>query len=662
MFLISCVLKLWFTDQKEKAKFLPPTVQAGKTVMNKAREEDKPERDGGEKKDETAKPGKGTEHTGATKKKQKPKKRVKEEEMDGEGGAVVGMKRPKWEKTGSDEDGQTAKEKVMEKSKKEGMRDDEAQRPTANKYEIVEAVLESSISTLIEDTKAMLSEVESMQASIDRKTCRAEQEKEKGETKECSSVPSALDKESMKEMKNRPECKEEEREEENDSGSDEYVVWVQCSRADCGKWRKLSEDVDPSVLPDDWMCENNPDPAFCSCSVPEEQSSSSEEEIFFCSLVPGSLVWAWQSGHPWWPAMIERDPDTNNYLEFRKKTDLIPYKYHVTYFGDPVCIDWVFCSDVRNYADLSEDEVFDMLEQPELKKKLKDAICMSKQALKLSPQMRLMEFGFWSRYDSDRESSEEDSDIADVLELFGGKSGKYSDDENLWPKKLKRCLKKGEEKQRRREKSESKKRAKEMNGEKKENKSERESGKSVKRMQNGKIGVESARNSEEGGLKVNKQKDMEKKCFTPSFSLPKKNKPAHKADAEKQQVQDQTVPQGAMETTPDIRHPKGDMKTKVKVEKRDEEEDKERKKKKINRKENNKEKQSRRKVKRWEEDFSDEEDEEDGDDEGGFLDTDMEILGCRRKELKRLSCREEEEDEEEEEEQTDFSLMLLEEE
>ncbi|KAL7863870.1 hypothetical protein AOLI_G00152900 [Acnodon oligacanthus] len=616
--------------------------------MNTAREEDKPESDGGDKRGRTAKPGKGTEHAGATEKKQKPKKRMKEDEMDRECGAVVGMKRPKWEKTGGDEDGQTAKEKVMENSGKEGTRDDKAQRPTANKYEILEAVLESSISTLIEGTKAMLSEVESMQASIDRKTCRAEQEKEQDEVKECSLVPSSLDKDSMKETKNKPDSKGDDREEENSSDSDKYVVWVQCSRADCGKWRKLSEDVDPSVLPDGWICENNPDPAFRSCSVLEEQSSSCEEEIFFCSLVPGSLVWAWQSGHPWWPAMVERDPDTYDYLEFHKKTDPAPYKCHVTYFGDPVCIDWVFCSDVRSYADLSEDEVFGMLERPELTKKLKDAICMSKQALKLSPQMRLMEFGFWSRYESDRESSEEDSDIADVLELSSGKSGKYSDDENLWSKNLKRCLQKGEQKQRRRRKSGGKK-------------SERESGKSVKRMQNGKIRAESARNSEEGRLKVNKQKavadGLTAMVFTPSFSLPKKNKPAYKADAEKQRVPDQTVPQGAVETAPDIRHPKRDMKTKVKAEEKDEEEDKEGKKE-INKKENDKEKQSRWKETRWEEELSDEEDEDDDDD--GFLNMDMEILGRKRKELKRLSCREEEE--EEEEEQTDFCLMLLEEE
>ncbi|KAL6484072.1 hypothetical protein MHYP_G00089450 [Metynnis hypsauchen] len=628
--------------------------------MKKAREEGKPERDGGETRGRTAKPGKGAERTGATEKNQKPKKRGKEEETGREYGAVVGMKRPKREKTGADEDGQTAEGKVVKNSREEGMRDDKAQRPTASKYQILEAMLESSISTLIEDTKAMLTEVESMQAGTDLKTCRAEQENEKDEVKECSSAPSSLDHDSVTETKDKPDSKGEDREEESSSDSDKCVVWVQCSRADCGKWRKLSEDVDPSVLPDDWICENNPDPAFPSCSVPEEQSSSCEEEIFFCSLVPGSLVWAWQSGHPWWPAMIERDPDTCDFLEFHRKTDLAPYKCHVTYFGDPVCIDWVFCSDVRSYADLSEDEVYSMLEQPELKKKLKDAICMSKQALKLSPQMRLMEFGFWSRYESDGVSSEEDSAVEDDLELFSGKSGKYSDDENLWPKK--RCLKKGEEKQRRRGKSGSKKKTIEMNGEKKGKKSERESGKSAKRMQNGKIRAESARNSDEGGLKVNKQKAvadglvvkaaMKKKCFTPSFSLAKKSKPAHEAGAEEQRVQDQTVPQGAMETTPDIRLPKRDMKTKVKAKQQDEEGKKE----KINKKENNKEKQSRWKEKRWEEDLSD---EEDNDDEG-FLNTDMEILGRRRKELKRLSCREEEE-EEEEEGQTDFCLMLLEE-
>ncbi|KAG7323503.1 hypothetical protein KOW79_013205 [Hemibagrus wyckioides] len=39
--------------------------------------------------------------------------------------------------------------------------------------------------------------------------------------------------------------------------------------------------------------------SFSSCSAPEETSNVPEEEMFFYRLVPGSLVWARQSGCPW---------------------------------------------------------------------------------------------------------------------------------------------------------------------------------------------------------------------------------------------------------------------------------------------------------------------------------------------------------------------------
>ncbi|KAK3547645.1 hypothetical protein QTP86_026304, partial [Hemibagrus guttatus] len=76
-----------------------------------------------------------------------------------------------------------------------------------------------------------------------------------------------------------------------------YVFWVKCRKSDSSKWRRLSDGVDPSVLPGDWTCKNNTDTAFSSCSAPEEKSSMPEEEMFFYSLVPGSLVWARQSGY-----------------------------------------------------------------------------------------------------------------------------------------------------------------------------------------------------------------------------------------------------------------------------------------------------------------------------------------------------------------------------
>ncbi|XP_062871452.1 zinc finger CW-type PWWP domain protein 1-like [Trichomycterus rosablanca] len=232
---------------------------------------------------------------------------------------------------------------------------------------------------------------------------------------------------------------EEADEDENTDDADQYVSWVQCSIAECAKWRKLSEDVDPSVLPDEWTCQQNTDPGFRSCRVPEEKCSLSEE--IFCNLVPGSLVWARQIGYPWWPAIVERDPDTDNYLEFLKKSDVIPCKYHVTFLGDPATRAWVHRSRVKNYSDLSVDQL-----SKEIEKNSEDAVLMAKEAASLSLKERLVKFGFSGRFVSDRESSEEDSDIAEILELFCEKTESDCSDEDKKHKKQR--LSEGKEKQR----------------------------------------------------------------------------------------------------------------------------------------------------------------------------------------------------------------------
>lgn len=35
------------------------------------------------------------------------------------------------------------------------------------------------------------------------------------------------------------------------------LVWVQCSFPNCEKWRRLHGNIDPSVLPDNWSCDQN---------------------------------------------------------------------------------------------------------------------------------------------------------------------------------------------------------------------------------------------------------------------------------------------------------------------------------------------------------------------------------------------------------------------
>ncbi|XP_053500396.1 zinc finger CW-type PWWP domain protein 1-like isoform X1 [Ictalurus furcatus] len=309
------------------------------------------------------------------------------------------------------------------------------------------------------------------------------------------------------------------------SDEDQYVSWVQCSKPECGKWRRLSDGVDPSVLPDDWSCKNNTDPAFSSCFAPEEKSSVPDEEMFFYSLVPGSLVWAQQSGYPWWPAIVERDPNTEEYLEFRTESDLTPYRCHVTYFGEPVSRAWVICSRVRFYADLSEDQFLS-----EVDKGLKDAIYMAKEALKLSLKERLVKFGFHSRYVSDRESSE-DSDIAEMLELFCGEAGNDCSVEDSWGKKQR--LKQKERKSERK-----------RSGQGKEDHHMYGEGEKKKRAK--KKLKEGTEDEKEKKVVISGVPVKKKKRLSPSLSLPKKKK-QHKTD-----TADQTVPQSTMETSTDM--------------------------------------------------------------------------------------------------------------
>ena len=64
-----------------------------------------------------------------------------------------------------------------------------------------------------------------------------------------------------------------------DSGDDEAEAvadtWAQCER--CDKWRKLSGSA---ALPKHWFCELNPNRAFASCQVAEEQWTDDGEDCF----------------------------------------------------------------------------------------------------------------------------------------------------------------------------------------------------------------------------------------------------------------------------------------------------------------------------------------------------------------------------------------------
>ncbi|XP_048475998.1 uncharacterized protein LOC109935863 [Rhincodon typus] len=111
---------------------------------------------------------------------------------------------------------------------------------------------------------------------------------------------------------------------DEESALDNYVAWVQCSEEKCGKWRRLDDSVDPATLPDDWVCSQNPDPLYNMCDLPEEVWDGRENDIIYAELVPGSIVWAKQLGYPWWPGMVEHDPQTGKYFMFTTDSDQFP--------------------------------------------------------------------------------------------------------------------------------------------------------------------------------------------------------------------------------------------------------------------------------------------------------------------------------------------------
>ncbi|XP_054512063.1 zinc finger CW-type PWWP domain protein 1 isoform X14 [Pan troglodytes] len=164
------------------------------------------------------------------------------------------------------------------------------------------------------------------------------------------------------------------------SGFGQCLVWVQCSFPNCGKWRRLCGNIDPSVLPDNWSCDQNTaDVQYNRCDIPEETWTGLESDVAYASYIPGSIIWAKQYGYPWWPGMIESDPDLGEYFLFTSHLDSLPSKYHVTFFGETVSRAWIPVNMLKNFQELS---------------------------LELSVMERVNLFGFWSRFNGSNSNGE----------------------------------------------------------------------------------------------------------------------------------------------------------------------------------------------------------------------------------------------------------------
>ncbi|XP_015420026.1 PREDICTED: zinc finger CW-type PWWP domain protein 1 isoform X1 [Myotis davidii] len=192
-----------------------------------------------------------------------------------------------------------------------------------------------------------------------------------------------------------------------ESGFGQCLVWVQCSSPNCGKWRRLHGNADPSVLPDNWSCDQNTDLEYNHCDIPEETWIGHEGDVAYASYIPGSIIWAKQYGYPWWPGMVELDPDLGEYFLFASHLDSLPSKYHVTFFGETVSRAWIPVNMLKNFQELSlELAGVKKCRYKDCSQKLGAAMIMAQEAEQIGIQERVKLFGFWSRYNGSDNNGE----------------------------------------------------------------------------------------------------------------------------------------------------------------------------------------------------------------------------------------------------------------
>ncbi|XP_032111109.1 zinc finger CW-type PWWP domain protein 1 isoform X6 [Sapajus apella] len=149
------------------------------------------------------------------------------------------------------------------------------------------------------------------------------------------------------------------------------------------------------------------DMEYNRCDIPEETWTGLESDVAYASYVPGSIIWAKQYGYPWWPGMIESDPDLGEYFLFTSHLDSLPSKYHVTFFGETVSRAWIPVNMLKNFQELSlEPSGMKKHRNKDCSQKLGVALMMAEEAKQISIQERVNLFGFWSRFNGSNSNGE----------------------------------------------------------------------------------------------------------------------------------------------------------------------------------------------------------------------------------------------------------------
>ena len=188
-------------------------------------------------------------------------------------------------------------------------------------------------------------------------------------------------------------------------------TYVQCSLETCSKWRYLEGYEDPSQIPDTWECSMNPNPLNNSCEKgASEEFVEGNEEFVDTKYASGSMVWAKMKGYPWWPALVDFCPDTDEFYwldswnedesKNHPEADSKPSWYHVVFFDVPqIKRAWIKVEDIVKFESIDLPPKSSSTIKPALKIKWKKILAMASECFKLDREKRLEQFSFAALFD-----------------------------------------------------------------------------------------------------------------------------------------------------------------------------------------------------------------------------------------------------------------------
>ncbi|ELU07127.1 hypothetical protein CAPTEDRAFT_189024, partial [Capitella teleta] len=190
-------------------------------------------------------------------------------------------------------------------------------------------------------------------------------------------------------------------------------LWVQCSRLCCLKWRFLPHNTDPAQIPEEWNCDLHPDEAYNSCEKAEQPYNDEAHKVdyIYTAYTEGSLVWAKMAGYPWWPAMVQNDPEAEIFFECTNQNN-VANSYHVTFFDKTVSRSWVNVCNLKPFRNEK-----DIRDSPSASKRNKIAFAleMALKAQELCIEDRLIEFDFEKLFSSLRKNVAESPDTVEKI-------------------------------------------------------------------------------------------------------------------------------------------------------------------------------------------------------------------------------------------------------